>query len=362
MPGYELKKQTCLQCPAPTVDMNGPWCYNSCKKSNCTTCFLGDILTDMGKFFPCPSGVFDGKQCRECPDKCNKCKLNDSGKVTCTECWGVFDGKRCRECPDNCNKCKLNDLGRIMCTECAVDDPGAGVFNDFVQGKCVNQCSNYCTACKRDGGGKVQCADCSVVSGRDKNNVCVPCPDHKNCLFCGWTGKEMDCTDCPEGVLYDGSCLECPQGCETCSVGITQNDLICTKCYWHSILLPNGTCQYCPKNCDTCALEEDRLTCKNCSAWDISDHHFSIVHGECVQCSDGCLECEEVNGTLTCIKCEENHALVNGTCRDLACGNYNCHNCALGELGNISCTSEVSSIQISRLLNHLCRYYMYFHS
>jgi hypothetical protein len=271
--GYQLVKGDCRPCNSTLLTRYSDYCYGSCKTSNCSACFADKSLALNGTCVSCTSGFFNGTSCLKCPEYCTKCKMDTTGKFTCTECQGD-------DIPD--------------------------LFFDLVKGKCVNQCPELCAGCRRNDSGKVLCPDCQEGSGRDKHNVCRKCAD-PNCNYCNWKGGKMKCRNCDGGyhLLNNGSCYQCPENCLDCDLNSTTNEYVCTDCYgWDTqILLPNRTCQFCPSGCEVCAWENDKVVCKQCERLLNSDP-YGIFDGECVQCpSEGCTQCREVeNGVLSCEK------------------------------------------------------------
>ncbi|KAL4470429.1 hypothetical protein ABPG74_012040 [Tetrahymena malaccensis] len=347
----------------------------------------------------------DQNQCSKCltPKKylstdnniCSTCKQNEYN-----------DGIKCNKCSPNCNKCD----NYAICQDCGND---THIKNDKSCGNCdINEFANdknECSPCHSDcysciGSKETDCKKCKdenlFINKYSKCGVCdsnqyndqVRCQDcHRDCKKCNG-GKNTDCSECNDSSKYfcnkedlnkfyikNGielkclkSCLKCHENCSTCfgegknqcmtcSVGILQKDLSCSKdCnegeYFDEI---TKSCQDCHSSCKSCFGKENNQ-CIECS----DDKAFLDQFNTCVyDCGEGykknlktkkcqqCLYQKNPDNTMVCVlECLDNQFIDPLTRYCTNCEN-NCSKCT----SLTYCTDCVQGMHFSTKDQESCR-------
>ncbi|CAG9317981.1 unnamed protein product [Blepharisma stoltei] len=317
--GYYMENSICYACQPPCKT-----CINS---TFCSSC-LGSNMTLADGICSCPAN--------------STFSLAD-GVCHCIIGYFLDQSQVCQSCFLGCATC--NDSSCLSCM-----DPGAmtiqnGVCSCRFPGAHFNSTTNKC--------------DCPVGMFRN-GSECFSCSD--GCLSCT---SETECLSCFEPREFDypytlisGSC-EClynnsfsdgSNGC-SCSEGyyLTQDKLQCLDC-------PDG-CLTCSSFNGFCGQNQS-VCCLSC----VDPRMFISSNGLC-QCG---LSNSYFSSQLKSCQCNGGYYLSNDTCSlcSLPCGNcttdpLNCTSCALpGQMtllnNTCSCTSPSSSIYDLKLNECIC--------
>ena len=267
------------------------------------------LATILTVFNSCPEKhVFfvenDGQvKCLPCPEDCSGCYLHVSGKVNCGFCSeGAFltDDKRCSKCARNCKDCTGPELKQCkVLREGYFLNAAANAIEECPVSGC-QKCSDKgeCFACK-DGYFGVASAE-SPGNSTSPTTVFEECRlcEMPDCLSCGEKKSQIkggtfnSCSQCKKGfTLVSGSCLKCPDYCESCQdetkvclycengfyVDKSSNSCLLSSVPNCLIPLPTGVCNVCEahyflnedKKCDLCAAKLPK--CSFCAIRSLAD-------------------------------------------------------------------------------------------
>ena len=362
-PEYYFCTWNCMDC-----DSRNPY-----KIGNCSACY-----PNFGKI---------GTACLRCKDpRCSDCR----GDVnSCFKCFPQFgfasaENRTCLPCGDDrCEDC-ASDFQ--TCKSCM---PGFGV--DPTTRRCVPCTDVNCNLCGSD---STVCQSCTDGYGKNKGNgtaSCLPCPAHctpdgcstdarvcKSCLrgfnlaasgtcelikrkkvcsphaySCGWYDWGMNICDAGFGIMPNGSCLPCIEGCASCS-GNYWKARKCFRCFegweknnmtWQctrkrigvggevAVLLQEPQPEVQPEvqqeqqpeprqavQHDQSCLVENCLYCRS-GQCEYCNDSFVLVDNACVACPANCAtqRCEYVSSTQStrCSACQDGFLLsADGTCNE----------------------------------------------
>lgn len=169
-----------------------------------------------------------------------------------------------------------------------------------------------CIQCKTSfysyrGGCLDRCPERTIIIGNncsDCSSSCGSCSGTTtNCSTCinGYLLNGQCLTTCPNGTSkYDDikQCVNCKQGCSSCSPNNVSNCLVCNA----GLNLHNGNCvTFCPVG----TFPSDGVCRSNCG-WG-----FYRLNSQCYQCQSPCRTCIS---QVACTRCVSGYFLFNQTC------------------------------------------------
>lgn len=268
----DLKTQTCVSCPAGTVQ------DEASLKETCTKCLATHVLNGMLICGCAPGSRWVVNKCVKCP----------AGKA--------LSGSRCESCGmefysdvAGLAKCKRCKLGQRYSIE-----------------KEQTSCPPKCPARQQDGVGACKCKPKFVNKGTATKPICEKCPpgttpDGKSCKCekCGEELKDGKCVPCPKGHSSDGSkCMKCGINrvpdragchCDTCPT------------MYYSLIAGVSKCIKCNKG----EYVTKANTCDKCKPG------FRVRNGECVKCDPN--NVNSGGDMAFCIPCGDKKASPDGS-------------------------------------------------
>ena len=294
--------------PADTTTVTAPTtasaactdtCHVSCAK--CSGPTANDCVTCSAGYFYSAAGV-----CSLCPT--SKGKIIDSALPTVSLNLGVTEcGITCHETCQTCagtssNQCTTCLPGRYwnngQCTRCPSGKGKPADTNAFFAAEadtsCTSDCHPSCQMCK--GPGETDCLSCSAGYWWAGEGTCTSCPVGR--------GKPFDTNLFPVAPGSAEACYIfcdiCTSGCKTC----TSEPTVCSTCV-PGRLFQEGSCLQCPDNCLTCSSTE---TCTACEP----NFVLSADGSTCSKCAvENCQTCEA--SIDICTKCNDKYTLKSST-------------------------------------------------
>ena len=195
---------------------------------NTTTIFCSEDICQVGYYNL--NGI-----CNKCSDVstgCSECiyELTEgkkNGKIICKKCisdeYHLSANGICEKCQfQNCENCHFNNIGINECDKC-----NKGYYKNS-KGECA-KCKNI----------KIKGGECEICSDNQdtENTICI----------------------CNNNFAYDGStsCIECPDGCNTCKYNKESKKIECLNCFSNYVLNSYKNCTYCGDKCEH--MDDNRL-------------------------------------------------------------------------------------------------------
>lgn len=322
----------------------------SCIESNpnsCNKCAAGHELNfyqGEGRCSLCPPGTgkaADDTSASSCNVRCSKgCNICGGDPNSCINCAAGFY----LSAPFKCSSC-LSGRGKPTDASVPPVTPRSTA--------CTVRCLGGCQTC----GDETECVTCKAGFFKNEHNSCQPCtsgtgknPDSEhqispitthneactatcdpksNCDACS-AKQPLICVACAKGRylrVYDETCEQCPQGCQTCTA-ISPITAYCTSCQAGYHMAQAGVCQICSggrgkpadntmkvskvdpqggactvkciHGCDACT--QDAKQCIRCTA----GRYFEPSFSNCKLCHNACLDCTDGMST-DCIRCAADH-------------------------------------------------------
>ena len=319
----EDNNPTCLKC------LNE---YYLNENNECLPCDFGCVSCEFGEdnnviCLKCSEnyGFNTQNKCESCQGECLSCEFDENNEMSCLTCpesYALTPDKTCTPCEDNCLNCQIDEKGNSLCLNCSEG------YILSQNKKCIS-CDPYCMSCESDENDNPICSSCftGYTVGAKKN--CVQCEE--NCEKCEIDEKgNFGCLRCQYGYFLSSnkSCLNCGPYCnsESCTIDINNNP-ICSLCFLEAVLY-NGKCIECPEGCSECTYDESsgNTQCIECS----NSYVLNPKNNECLLCSslpeigEECFSCDYNNTSekYECLSCETNinFIYINNThkCLDIS--------------------------------------------
>ncbi|KAL4488465.1 hypothetical protein ABPG72_013033 [Tetrahymena utriculariae] len=286
--------QACTKCFGPTQQqcfgcIQNKYLYNS-------ACLSQPNCTALVGYFP----NFQTSICQACQGKCKTC----TSQNTCSSCINGYylQDNNCLPCPSQCSSCQSSTL----CSSC---------YQNYYLDK-NNNCS----------------VTCPNGTFGNSQNICQPCingcltcygPTLLECFSCQQGFFFQAFITNSSQAIQEGMCIACSQFCLSCT-----SRYFCTACkpLRFMKILPNLNQQTCVVDCGSFYLsDETDYTCKSClqgcetcsitvsNCQTCIQRYYNSDGRVCNQCLSKCLECSQIG---VCTSCANGFYLQNNSCQN----------------------------------------------
>jgi hypothetical protein len=317
--GYYLSNQLCLVCAANCI---------SCTSALCMQCSNGfslqnGVCESVGRG---TSSTNINNTVIQCGPGCLVCTSSASNQIICTTAqigYSIVAGVATKCSTSICLTCAS---GSMTCSSCfdgytliggsciACLDPNAV--------SCLPANLNYSTLCTY----KYSAAVTSTSAG----GYCQPCAI--NCLKCDINGPaNCDPSQCVLGFVQLTGTLNCTACFNSCPVCDSNNPNICLNCGPRRYSDGQGSCLNCPSGCQICSSSSV------CSVCQLS---YTLISSICA--SNLIYPCAVMNSNSQCSQCFQYYDLSGSTCvLNVSCtATKTCHWCPYGYyLMDSTCTA-----------------------